>query len=84
MLTFVLEYAIIHFVTGSPGYHPGTKFSVRKIECVEKWMMKSMEINRKIDELGRVVLPVEARQVLKMEPGDTVSFYWIATVKVLH
>ena len=37
--------------------------------------MKDMGINRKIDELGRVVLPIEARKVLSMETGDTVSFF---------
>lgn len=37
--------------------------------------MKDIGINRKIDELGRVVLPIEARKVLSMETGDTVSFF---------
>lgn len=29
---------------------------------------------RRIDELGRVVLPLELRQVLNMDSGDTVVF----------
>lgn len=37
--------------------------------------MKDMGINRKIDELGRVVLPIEARKALGMEPSDSVSFF---------
>lgn len=37
--------------------------------------MKDMGISRKIDELGRVVLPVEARKALSIDQGDTVSFF---------
>lgn len=29
---------------------------------------------RRIDELGRVVLPLELRQVLNLDSGDTVVF----------
>lgn len=34
-----------------------------------------MGISRKIDELGRVVLPVEVRRALSIDQGDTVSFF---------
>lgn len=37
--------------------------------------MKDMGISRKIDELGRVVLPIEARKALSIDQGDTVSIY---------
>lgn len=37
--------------------------------------MKDMGVSRKIDELGRVVLPVEARKALSIDQGDTVSFF---------
>ena len=40
--------------------------------------MKDMGISRKIDELGRVVLPIEARKALNMETGDTVSFFLVS------
>ena len=34
-------------------------------------MMKN-EILRKIDELGRIVIPIEVRKVLNISPGDSV------------
>lgn len=37
--------------------------------------MKDIESSRKIDELGRVVLPIEVRRTLGIDQGDTVSFF---------
>ena len=37
--------------------------------------MKDMGISRKIDELGRVVLPIEVRQMLSLAEKDSVGFY---------
>lgn len=37
--------------------------------------MKDMGISRKIDELGRVVLPIETRRALGIDQGDAVSFF---------
>lgn len=37
--------------------------------------MKKTGIVRHVDELGRIVLPIELRRVLEMEVGDTVEFF---------
>ena len=37
--------------------------------------MKSTGIVRKIDELGRIVLPIEIRRTLDMERGDPVEIF---------
>lgn len=37
--------------------------------------MKSTGIVRKIDDLGRVVIPKETRKVLDLNDGDPVEFY---------
>ncbi len=37
--------------------------------------MKSTGIIRKVDELGRVVLPVEMRRVLEIEERDAVEIF---------
>lgn len=37
--------------------------------------MKYTGIVRRIDELGRIVLPVEIRRVLDLEPKDSVEIY---------
>ena len=37
--------------------------------------MKDLGITRKIDELGRVVLPIEVRRMLSLAEKDSVSFY---------
>ncbi|MBQ0125758.1 MAG: AbrB/MazE/SpoVT family DNA-binding domain-containing protein [Clostridiales bacterium] len=37
--------------------------------------MKSTGIVRKIDELGRIVLPIEIRRNLDMERGDSVEIF---------
>ncbi len=37
--------------------------------------MKSTGIARETDKLGRVVLPVELRRTLEINPGDLVEFY---------
>ena len=37
--------------------------------------MKSTGIVRKVDELGRIVLPVEFRRTLDIEEKDQIEFY---------
>ncbi|MDD3428823.1 MAG: AbrB/MazE/SpoVT family DNA-binding domain-containing protein [Oscillospiraceae bacterium] len=37
--------------------------------------MKSTGIVRKIDDLGRVVLPIELRRVLDLEDGSSLEIY---------
>ncbi|MBQ7836615.1 MAG: AbrB/MazE/SpoVT family DNA-binding domain-containing protein [Clostridia bacterium] len=37
--------------------------------------MKSLGIVRKIDELGRIVLPIETRRSLELNPGDGVEIF---------
>lgn len=38
-------------------------------------MKKSTGVVRKIDELGRIVLPIELRRTLDLNEGDPVEFY---------
>ncbi|HAI20609.1 MAG TPA: AbrB family transcriptional regulator [Clostridiales bacterium UBA8153] len=38
-------------------------------------MMKSTGIVRKVDELGRVVLPIELRKTLNIEQKDSLEIY---------
>jgi len=37
--------------------------------------MKSTGIVRKIDDLGRFVLPMELRRIMDIEPGDPMEIY---------
>ena len=37
--------------------------------------MKSTGIVRKIDELGRIVLPIEMRHTMHIEPRDTMEIF---------
>ncbi len=37
--------------------------------------MKSLGIVRKIDELGRIVLPIETRRTLDLKAGDGVEIF---------
>ena len=37
--------------------------------------MKSTGIVRKVDELGRIVLPIELRNTLKIAPRDALEIY---------
>lgn len=37
--------------------------------------MKSTGIVRKVDELGRIVLPIELRHTLDIEPRDSLEIY---------
>ncbi|MEH7469829.1 AbrB/MazE/SpoVT family DNA-binding domain-containing protein, partial [Priestia megaterium] len=37
--------------------------------------MKSTGIVRKVDELGRVVIPIELRRILNINTGDPVEIY---------
>lgn len=41
----------------------------------EEHIMKSTGIVRKVDELGRVVIPVELRRVLGIEERDSLEIY---------
>lgn len=38
-------------------------------------MIKSKGIVRKIDRLGRIVLPVEMRRVLRIKEGDSIEIF---------
>ena len=37
--------------------------------------MKSIGIVRRVDELGRVVLPMELRKILDIEPSDSLEIF---------
>lgn len=37
--------------------------------------MKSLGIIRKVDELGRIVLPIETRKLMDLEPKDGVEIF---------
>lgn len=37
--------------------------------------MKSIGIVRQVDELGRIVIPIELRKVMGMNEGDPVEFF---------
>ena len=37
--------------------------------------MKSTGITRKIDELGRIVLPIEIRRTLDLSSGDSMEIF---------
>jgi len=37
--------------------------------------MKSTGMTRKIDELGRIVLPIEIRRTMEAGPGDLLEIY---------
>ena len=41
----------------------------------EEQIVKSIGIVRKIDELGRIVLPIETRRQLELEPRDGVEIF---------
>ena len=41
----------------------------------EKQAMKSLGIVRKVDELGRIVLPIETRKRLELAAGDGVEIF---------
>ena len=41
----------------------------------ERTMMKSTGIVRKVDELGRVVIPIELRRTLQIEEKDALEIY---------
>ena len=47
---------------------------VKRIRKVN-FNMKSLGIVRKIDELGRIVLPIETRRSLELNPGDGVEIF---------
>lgn len=37
--------------------------------------MRSLGMVRKIDELGRIVLPIETRRLMDLSPGDGVEIF---------
>ena len=41
----------------------------------QEYIMKSLGIVRKVDELGRIVLPKESRTSFELEPGDGVEIF---------
>lgn len=46
--------------------------------------MKSTGIVRKVDELGRIVLPIELRHTLEIEPRDPLEIYVDGSTIVLR
>lgn len=46
--------------------------------------MKSTGIVRKVDELGRIVLPIELRHTLDIEPRDALEIYVDGTSIILR
>ncbi|MEF3304263.1 AbrB/MazE/SpoVT family DNA-binding domain-containing protein [Paenibacillus sp. GYB003] len=38
--------------------------------------MKSVGIVREVDELGRLVVPIETRRVLNWQEGDAIEFFY--------
>ena len=46
--------------------------------------MKSTGIVRKVDELGRIVLPIELRHTLDIAPKDSLEIYVDGTTIVLR
>ncbi len=38
-------------------------------------MLKATGIVRKVDELGRIVLPIELRRTLRIDIGDSIEVY---------
>lgn len=45
--------------------------------------MKSTGIVRRVDELGRIVLPIELRKVLEIEPKDSLEIFVDANTIIL-
>lgn len=54
----------------------GKNVKIKSIK-VERWgkNVKSTGIVRKIDELGRIVLPMEIRNTLNLEPKDSIEIF---------
>ena len=46
--------------------------------------MKSTGIVRKVDELGRIVIPIETRHILKIAPRDPIEIYREGDQIILH
>ncbi len=47
----------------------------KKIKRKEEKIMKSTGIVRKVDELGRIVLPIEIRKVLDIKEKDAIEIF---------
>lgn len=45
----------------------------------EAWLLKATGIVRRIDELGRVVIPKEIRRTLRIREGDPLHISWSAS-----
>ena len=45
------------------------------LKAKERFYMKSTGIVRKVDELGRVVIPIELRRTLSIEEKDALEIY---------
>ena len=44
-------------------------------EAVESGMIRSIGIVRPLDELGRIVIPIELRRFIGISQGDTIEFF---------
>ena len=59
------------------------KFNIFNHTITEVNFMKDTGIIRRIDELGRIVIPKEIRKNLKMNTGDNVEIYMDENHKIV-
>jgi hypothetical protein len=50
----------------------------------EAWLLKATGIVRRIDELGRVVIPKEIRRTLRIREGDPLRTSWSASERFVQ
>jgi transcriptional pleiotropic regulator of transition state genes len=56
-------------------YYPGKTYLSNYVVGGRIYKMKSTGIVRKVDELGRVVIPIELRRTLDIEEKDALEIY---------
>ena len=58
-------------------YNDKTNKSIieRRVKTGGNWRMKSTGIIRKVDELGRIVLPIELRRTLDIDDNDSLEIF---------
>ena len=49
--------------------------STRVVTTKERWKMKATGVVRRIDDLGRVVIPKEIRKTLRKKEGDPLEIF---------